>query len=339
METHIQSLARYHSRLIEEYLAARDRIGYIDRRRWTKIQITGPDRKSFLHGLVTNEVKKLNAGEGNYSLMLTPQGKVLADLWVYDVGESLWILSHENLHDEIVSFLNKYLIMEEAVIVDQTDAFYLFTVVGPESVQFLSKYCSESDLPSSLNSIKKCLVLNSDCLVIRYVRGLFDGYHCLVSSQTAEPFLELLDQTKLTRIGDEVIDILRIESGIPLCKRDIDDRVIPQEALLHDAISFTKGCYIGQEVVARLHFRGHVNRELTGFYIDAEGLPGGPLRIEQEGKEVGKITSHCFSIGCERMIGIGFLRRELKTTGAQLRIEQKDQMVRIEVAELPVVKP
>jgi len=324
----------------QEYLAVRNGAGLLDFSHWGKITITGPDRKPFLHGLVTNEVKNLSRGQGNYSLFLTPQGKIQADLWVYDRGEDLLLITYGNLRKILAEGLEKYLIMDDAEVHDHSGNLLLFSIQGLQSEECLARVVGHDHLPGDEYGLSEITLgeESSPLCIMRVSHTGKPGFDCLIPPQQGVEFWTKLIAAGARPVGLHALDVLRIEAGIPLRGRDLDDRVIPQEAGLHKALSFTKGCYVGQEVVARLHFRGHVNRELTGFVLKTEDLPQETVKLWHGGKEVGAITSACFSYTRGEIIGLGFLRSKLRQKGTVTTALEAGREFAAVVDELPLVK-
>ncbi|MDP8243441.1 MAG: glycine cleavage T C-terminal barrel domain-containing protein [Candidatus Hinthialibacter antarcticus] len=275
--------------------AVKENAGFCLLADWAVISLTGPDRKSFLHGMVSNEVNKLRAGQSNYSLLLTAKGKIVADAWVYMREEDILLIARAPLREIILQTLDKFLIMEEAEIHDLTQQHAVIALQGPNAGNMMEQ---------------------PDCLVIPAALTGQPGGLLVCPQDAREAVQTALLDAGAHLVSPEVLDILRIEAGVPMVGRELDDHVIPQEAGLHHAISFEKGCYIGQEVVARLHFRGHVNRELTRFVLECKEPPTETALIQHEGKDVGTITSACRSIEREQVIGLGYLRSALRKPGA-----------------------
>lgn len=279
---------------------------------WAAISVTGPDRKCFLHGMVTNEVNKLAPGQSNYALMLNAKGKILADLWVYMREEDIILIARDCLRDAVVATLNKFLIMEEAEIIDRTQDNSVLTVQGPNAESYVS----------DIDYIK----------ITASLTGL-PGYLLVCPKDEAEVVKDNVLNAGASPVQPEALEYMRIEAGVPMVGRELDDSVIPQEAGLHHAISFEKGCYIGQEVVARLHFRGHVNRELTRFILECEEAPEAVAIIYHDGKEAGKITSACRKLDSNQIVGLGYLRSALRKAGEKYAAKIGDEEFSVIVRE------
>ncbi len=322
-----------------EHQAVCNSFGLIDISPWSTIQVTGPDRKSFLHGMVSNEVKGLKKGEGNQTLILTNKGKIIAKMWLFDRGDDLLILARENLNEPIVSTLEKYHIMEDLEIKDVSGQSVLISVQGRHVEEHLAPLLRNNTLPREEFSYNSTSIRGKECEIVRLSHTGETGFILLVSSQDSVAIWEELVERGGKPIGDLALESLRLESGIPVCGKELDETVIPQEALLHHAISYEKGCYIGQETVARLHFRGKVNRELTSFTMKTESLPQTPFELESDGKKVGKITSVCHSYQFDHPIGLGFLRCELRNEGQELMVKDNEEKFVVKVGPHPLVNP
>ncbi len=323
----------------QEYRALRQTAGLLDFSHWGKITVTGPERKEFLHGLVTNEVKRLSRGQGNYSLFLSPQGKIQADLWVFDRGDDLLLITSGDLRQILVDGLEKYLIMDDAEVCDQSGAYVMFSLQGPQAEDCLARVVGREALPREENGLTACEFSGGTGFLLRVSHTGETGFDCLVPPVSGiELWIRLLE-AGARPVGLHALDVLRVEAGIPRCGKDFDSRVIPQEARLQRALSFTKGCYVGQEVVARLRFRGHVNREWTGFVLKTEDLPQESVKLWHGGKEVGAVTSACYSYTRGEIIGLGFLRSKLREKGTVTTALEAGREFPAVVDDLPLVPP
>ncbi|MGI6455103.1 MAG: YgfZ/GcvT domain-containing protein [bacterium] len=331
-------LPAHYGSAIQETFTLRHSAGLFDLSHWAMIQISGPDRKTYLHRMVTNEVENLDPGQGNANLILNPQGKVLADFWLLNFEDRLLLLTHAHLKERIISTLDKYLIMEEAEIRDVTSDMVMLSLQGPQAEQTLRQCISEGSLPAEELHHTHVKIEHSELIALRLSHTGEDGFDLLLKPEQAEPVWNKLITSGAHPTGMDALEILRVEAGIPVVDKDLDDKVIPQEARLHHALSFTKGCYLGQEVVARLHFRGHVNRELTGFYLNTPQPPEQEVLLTHEGKPVGSITSAVLSPTLNRVIGIGFLRCKLREEGREIQGENAGEQITATVANLPLVQ-
>lgn len=297
---------------------------------WGFITVNGPDRKTYLHGMVSNEVNKLTANQGNYSLILTAKGKINADLWLFDRGDDVAILTPGGLAESVVKQLDKFLIMEDAVISDQSGQHALIGIAGSEAGESVKQalgaaFVENGRLQAEMNGAPVELYHLSGAVMPPFILSC--------PAEGKEAVLNALIEHGAVTGNFELYECMRIEAGVPRCGAELDDTVIPQEANLYHAISFEKGCYIGQEVVARLHFRGHVNRELTGFVLEGEPHEL-PAALISEEKEVGKITSACRSDKLGKTLALGFLRCALRKAGTVCQVDDVGAGT-AEVVDLP----
>lgn len=298
---------------------------------WGLLRLTGSEQKSFLHGMISNEVNKLSSGQGSYNTLLTAKGKILADLWVFCQDDSLLILCKDHLAETIAQTLDKYLIMEDATITDESAQWNLLGLIGAETPNALSTALTltapESPLTMSQSNDGQTLLFH---VPIAGEPGLV-----LASKAQSGTLESSLKDAGAVAIPAEMLELQRIINGEPACGRELTEDVIPQEALLHHAISFGKGCYIGQETVARLHFRGHVNRELTGFTLSALPPEGEVILMDGE-KKVGKVTS-CAEAPDGSIVALGYLRCAVREPGKELSATAGDTTLTATVR--PIAEP
>jgi aminomethyltransferase len=300
---------------------------------WCKIRLHGADCKPFLHGLVSNPVKDLAAGKGNYSLHLTKHGKILSDLWVFHENESLFLLTFPLQRALLLNMLDTYLFTEEVTIEDRSGKDDLLFLQGKgirDWIQAWGLEFSEEGIACAEGAL-----VGIHFTVYRIQPCGREGYaFCLDANDTKAFWDQALTQGAVP-VGMEALQVNRLEAGTPWTLSELNESVFPQEAGLTHAYSLTKGCYIGQETVARLQHRGHVNRELTGFLIEGDIIPALPLEMHRDGKKVGEITSVVYSPSLECIIGLGFLRCELREEGTRLTAKNQSERYTITVKALP----
>ncbi|MBD3266311.1 hypothetical protein GF373_06540 [bacterium] len=321
--------------LQNQYQQLRSRACIYNHSRDGKIRISGPDRKTFLHGLVTNEVNRLSAYSGNYALHLTPRGKILSAFWVFDRGNDLFLLAPPSCRMSLISTLDKYLIMEDAEFEDVSDSYSLISLIGPESESVARNLFPQLKIPVELNT---CATQqqNAGCETLFRINRCGElGYDLLLNAEQEEKVLSHCQKDQIPEATPSSLEIRRMEAGIPAFGRELTEERFPQEAGLFHAISFEKGCYIGQETVARLQHRGHVNRELTGFILETDTVPDGLPVFYQEEKPIGQITSVCYSFALGKVIALGYLRSEKRKPGMSLQGQAEEKEVTAVVTDLP----
>jgi len=254
--------------------------GFVERPGWGFVRVHGPDAWSFLQDLVSQDLDPLGDGDGAHSLLLTPQGKLDADFRVLRAGDEAWLDGVNG--DALASSLARFRIRVEVEIEDRSAEWSMLSVRGPDATSLPGL-----EAPAEAHAH----VARGDVRVVRADWPETPGVDMLGPSDAVRAVEDELEQDGVGRLDDATFERLRIEAGVALLGVDVDDRTIPQEALLEDAVSFTKGCFLGQELVCRIDTRGHVNRYLRRVEIaDAVPAVGAELHADQ-GKAVGTLTS------------------------------------------------
>ena len=264
----------------------------VDRSDRGKLALTGPDAKSFLHGQVTNDIESLTPGHGCYAAFLTHKGKMLGDLRVFDLGDELLLDCERVVLQELFNMIRRYKLGAAVELHKRTLEMALFSVIGPDAPQLAGP--GEHDNARVALNGAQAVAVTTDVGV--------DVFCQTQDKDAVRAALHFPD-------GDEAAaEVVRVERGRPRYGVDLDDSVIPQEAGLNErAVSFTKGCYVGQETVARLYYRGKPNRRLLGLKLEAPAPSGSDLRLGE--KVVGRLGSSVVSpqLG---PIGLALVRRE-----------------------------
>jgi tRNA-modifying protein YgfZ len=268
--------------LSAEYLAVTERCGVIDRSERGKLALTGSDAKAFLQGQVTNDVESLSAGDGCYAAFLTPKGKMLGDLRILDTGEELWLDTERAALQELFNMIRRFSIGYDVQLHKRTLERGLISLIGPDA----DAVCGADALPATEHAHAVVMVGEIPARAVRTDVGVD-----LVCEAAATPeLMAALEDAGALPVSESTAECVRVQCGRPRYGIDVDDSVIPQEAGLNArAVSFTKGCYVGQETVARLHYRGKPNRHLRGVRLSAPGRTGD--QIEFEGRAVGRLGS------------------------------------------------
>jgi glycine cleavage system T protein len=319
-----------------EYQAVRSASGLFDFCFRSKFTLTGEHRARFLHRIISNDVKNLAAGQGTYATLLSAQGRILADFYVYADPDRLWIDTDADLASKAISGLRRYVIGDRVEI--QPSALSAVSLQGPESRRTL-----ESLLGTPLAAMQdemNHLVTEFDGRPARVVRRSStgeEGYEVWLEPESLPRLWTRALEAGAAPCGAEALESLRIEAGIPRYGPDFGEDTLPLEAGLVNALSFSKGCYIGQEIVERARSRGHVNWKLMGLVFPPDAAvpaPGEKLR-GGAGNEIGEITSACWSPGLERPVALGYVRREVSESGSRLTSVAG---ATAEVAALPFVR-
>ncbi len=273
--------------------------GLLDRSERGKLALTGSEAKGFLQGQISNDVESLTAGEGCYAAFLTPKGKMLGDLRILDTGVELLLDTERVALQELFNMIRRFRIGYDVELHKRTVERGLVSLIGPTAGTVVDL----DDLPAAEHA-HRTLELNG--IGVRVIRTDV-GVDLLCPAEDTEALIAALEQRGAEPVDDAAAECLRIERGRPRYGIDLDDTVIPQEAGLNDrAVSFTKGCYVGQETVARLFYRGKPNRRLRGLALSAPVETGAEIEFEE--RTVGHVASTTVS---PRLgpIALGLLRR------------------------------
>lgn len=291
-----------------------------------KIVATGDDRVRWLNGMVTNTVKDLALNHGNYSFLLNAQGRILADMYVYNRGEYLLIDTDRSQCEPMLKTFGHFIIMDDVELTDSSEDLGALGVCGPLAEKALAAAGIDA---SGLEPLEiRDLVV--DNIGISVVRGPAEkpGWHEIWAASANIPALwDLLLKAEARPAGVQAMEQWRILKGIPRYGQDIREKDLPQETEQNQALNFSKGCYIGQEIVERIRSRGQVHRRFTGFQFQT-ALPQ-PGKIEAEGRVVAEITSVTEVDG--HKIGLGYVRRETGLPGSQISVHGNPATV----ADLP----
>ena len=305
-----------------ELRALRETCGLFDRSDRGKLRLTGSERVGFLHGQVSNDVKSLEPGRGQYTALLTPKGSMVADGRILLRADDALLDTEPGREGTVRELLEHHLISEDVELSDVTAAYALFSLLGPASPEVVA---------SALGGTRPHLDEHRHCdrqgvLVVGTRLGGVEGLDLLVPSPRAALVLgSLVERGKplgLSPVGLTAMEIARVEAGVPRFSADMDEETIPLEAgLTERALSFTKGCYVGQEVIARASYRGAVRRKLSGFRLpDAGALPTGRVvlfKTAGDTKSAGELTT---TVQSPRFgaIALGYARREHQAPETEL---------------------
>jgi folate-binding protein YgfZ len=298
----------------------------VDRSARGRLALTGADRKAFLNGQVTNEIEALSAGEGVYAAFLTHKGKMLGDVRVLDAGDGAGgelLLDTERVSlQALFDLIRRFSLGHDVALHKRTLETAQLSLVGPDA----RRIAGAEALPGAEHAHAAAELGGRPVrLVVTDV-----GIDVLCDAADAEPVAAALRAAGAVDAGEEAAEVVRVERGRPRYGVDLDDSVIPQEAGLNErAVSFTKGCYVGQETVARLHYKGKPNRHLRGLRLSAPADPGTPLVAGD--REVGRLGSAVVS-AAHGPIALALVRREAPP-GTVVAVG--DGGVTAEVVELP----
>jgi folate-binding protein YgfZ len=315
--------------LAEEMRTLRAGCGLADRSWMGRLELTGADRQRLLNALVTCDVKSLAPGDGAYGLLTAPQGKILADFAALALADRLWLELPAGREEAVAAHVRKYVLADQVEVMPLAEMLPL-TLLGPRAAEVLASAAAVAGRPWGHGRAR---VLGSEVeLASRPLLGV-PAYTLWTSASIARELIEgLLAAGQVEPVGFAALETARAEAGIPRFGLDFGPESFPQETGLEAAaVSYTKGCYLGQEVVARIHYRGQVHRTLRGLAFDAVPPRGAKLSVGAQ--EVGAVSTAVDSpeLGA---IGVAILKRQGTDPGAVLEVEGGG---RATVRELPAI--
>ena len=297
--------------LAEYYKAATEAAAITELDSFGILKLTGSDRASWLQGMVTNEVEKLQPGAGCYAAHLTPQGKLVAQMHVLKDDDSLWLSLERAAIPKLTAAFDKLLIMEDVQIADVSDDYSILGIFGPQGSARLNSWLGQ---PLNLENLYSHRRLEGSRIIVSRL-----GYEVWTPREQADSVLRFFADHGVTAIDRGTWDVLRTEAGIPVFGIDVDETTTMPELGEH-GISYEKGCYIGQEVVAKVKYIGHVNRRFVGLLISGNELPEMKSTIRKGGRDVGYVTTALFSPNLNKPIALGFVSRSAYTVGSEVEI-------------------
>jgi folate-binding protein YgfZ len=305
-----------------QYRQLRDECGLLDRSERGVIAITGPDGAEYLQGQLTNDVEALAPGDGQYAALLDRKGHMQSDMRVLRVGSEEILLEVEAVAREaVVKHLTMYSVGRDVAVADLSGERVILSLIGPRSVELAQHGAA---LPE--NACEETSVAGVECVAVATATGL----DLIAAAAGHERLRDSLLEAGAVAVSPAAAEILRIEAGRPRFGAEMGTETMPAEAgIVEQAVSFTKGCYIGQETVARLHYKGKPNRHLRGLRLSAPAEPGAAVRLGE--KEVGRLGSAGVSPALGA-IGLAILRREAEP-GAEVAVGEDG--VTAEVTALP----
>jgi folate-binding protein YgfZ len=320
-----------------EFAALQTSCGVYDLGFRAKIALTGTDRVRWLNGMVTNNIRDLALGYGVYAFLLNPQGHILGDLYAYNRGESIVVDTDRSQREKILATFDHYIIMDDVTVEDFSDKLTALGLAGPKSREVLIKAGIQIPVMQPLEIFQATCTCDCACLNCTVVRGedlMHESYELWLAPSEVRKTWEALVAQGATPVGFETLELQRLTSGIPLYGVDIRERDLPQETEQMRALNFSKGCYVGQEIVERIRSRGAVHRKFSGFVLAPASQVSPGQKITLGDKEAGEITSVA-SLGTDRpTLALGYIRREVGTPGKEVRIGTTSATV----SELPFAK-
>ncbi|HEV2299352.1 MAG TPA: glycine cleavage T C-terminal barrel domain-containing protein [Candidatus Acidoferrales bacterium] len=306
-----------------EYKFARETAGLVDKNYRSLLSLTGADRVRYLNAMLTNDIRGLAPGQGTISLLLNPQGRILAEVETLALPDRLLCVSHAMIRERLVSTLEKFIIMDDVTLDDITDRMGTLALEGAATPALVRELCGLDldSLPELGHAEAK--VSEIACRIVHRTPGGVPAAEFIVERQHLLALWNLLlEKTRQHGggpVGYDALNILRLEAGIPWYSYDFDENQIPHQAALEAThINFTKGCYTGQEIVERVRSQGNVQRRRVMLRFSGDVIPPRGEPLFAGGAEVGFVTRAARSPKFASVIGMGYVRREQIEPGSKV---------------------
>jgi aminomethyltransferase len=302
---------------------ARKTIALIDKNYRAYLSFTGPDRVRYLNAILTNDIKTLPAGQGNVSLLLNPQGHILAEIETYALPESLFCVSYAMIRERLIDVVDKYIIMDNVTLTDESQRFGTLAIEGPRAAA-VAQAIAGIDLSALVElGHVETTVAPIPCWITKRSPGGVAGCEFLVEREKLTNLWGVLSESVKKHgggpMGYAALSAQRLAQGVPWFGYDFGEKQIPHEAGLQDShISYTKGCYTGQEIVERVRSRGQVNRRRVDLIFSGAGVPATGETLSVDGKEVGSVTRAAVPSFLPYAIGMGYARKDHNALGSRL---------------------
>jgi folate-binding protein YgfZ len=323
---------------LAEYAALREGAGVLDLSFRGRLCVLGADAQRLLNGQVTNNVKDLRIGEGCYAALVSAKGKLHSDLNVYRLENEMLLDFEAGLSESVAQRLEKFVIAEDVQIVDAAAVYGLLSVQGPKAAELVGGLSPRFVIPSKTMAVTKVEeAAFGEIYLISQPRLRSQGFDLFVPTAAIKDLIERSVAQGGRPCGWQALEAARIEAGVPRFGADMDETNLAPEALDTRAISYAKGCYIGQEVIARIRTYGQVAKSLRGLRLGGTGKEAPPkgTKLFLGEKEVGSITSAVWSPALQAIIALGYVRREANQTGTELEALTPNGKIPTQIVDVP----
>lgn len=316
----------------------RDGAALVDASLTGRILLTGNDRRTYLQGLLTNDIEALQPGTGCYAAMLTAQGRMMTDMRVLELGEEILLGVPAEVTTAIRDHLDRFVFTEDVTVQDVTATRGELGLYGRRAAETLAAAGTEGAVPHALFGNNRVRIAGAEAVVVRSDAPGVPGFDLIAAAADIASIEAALEAAGAVRAGGADVEAVRIESGRPRFGVDMDADTIPLEAGLEErAVSRSKGCYVGQEVIVRVLDRGHgrVARRLGGLTLPADAsVPAAGTKLHAAGREAGRVTSAILSPALARPVALAYLHRDFVEPGTRVQVNGSSEAI---VARLPFV--
>lgn len=338
-DVHGWMMARAYGNPEHEQQAVRERVGLIDLSYHGVIKAAGQEAAQFLQGLVTNDVKSLEAHKGMRAAFLTGHGKVRGLCRILRSEDHFLIINDPQTHEKIFKYVFPFSYAGDFRVEDVSEYYRTLSLQGPKAIAVMKEISFEPIPALAENDWVNTVIGGHHVVVVRASHTGEIGFDILVSDAGLKDIWDFILLKGafhgLAPVGLDALEGLRIEAGIPAYGIDVDESNMMLEIGMTDAVSFTKGCYTGQEAVAMATYRGHISKKLSGLLIEGDRIPAAGSRVFKDGKDIGQVTSASRSQAIGRVIALAYIKYGYFDSGNQLQIQDVGGAMTSHVTELP----
>src|SRR5882762_4717941 len=329
------------TRAANEYSAVReDGAGVIDLSSRGRLLVSGSEAVMFLNGLITNDMKTLAVNSWMPAVFPNVQGRLIASVRIIHRQDGFLIDTESATLETVAKLLERFTLAGDFRVRDVTSETAMLSVQGKNASEIIREALGETSAMVARGEVATAQLENgSHVSVIRATHTGEDGFDLFVDAKDGQTLLQLLTRSGAQEFGSEAADTLRIGAGIARFGIDMDETKVVTETNLDDAVSFTKGCYIGQEIIARIKYRGHVAKKLTGVMMEQDvALASGAKIFSDDEKEIGSITSATTSPRLKHTIALAYVKYDYLEPGTKVKVVAAGEELRATVTELPFVR-
>jgi len=313
--------------------------GLIDFSSRGRILVSGSEAVMFLNGLITNDMKTLQLNSWMPAAFANVQGRLLAAARILHRADGFLIDTEKGTRAKVMELLDRFTLAGDFRVADLTDQTTMVSLQGRKAPDLITPVLSAAAAGTEAHQITVAALAAAEVTIIRATHSAEDGFDLFTDRESAAALRQALLDSGAEPVSDETADLLRIEAGIPSYGIDMDETTVVTETNLDDAVSFTKGCYLGQEIIIRIKHRGHVAKKVTGIVFSQRAeIETGAKIFSRDDQEIGRITSSTFSPTLARTIALGYVKYDYLAKGTEIHVKLNNAVMKAEVAELPLVR-
>jgi folate-binding protein YgfZ len=306
-----------------------------------RVEVSGTEAVQFLNGMLTNDVAKLADGEWMQAAFPNPQGRLIASARVFRRGDAFLFDTEPATRAAMLKALERFTLAGDFQVRDVTDETACLSLQGARAGVFVGAVLGEAAAATPRRRVSEASFSGGRVAVARATHTAEDGFDLLAPAGSAAALWEALVAAGARPAGFDALEVLRVEAGVPRFGVDADESNVVLEVVdEQEAVSYTKGCYVGQEIIARIHWRGHVAKRLAGLVFAGDAEPPADSRVRESGgaREVGRVTSTVYSPALQRRVALALIRYDSLEPGTEVKVFGGDQeLCAARVAGLPLV--